>query len=241
LRDSITSATTPRTKHKARKACPQVARDTGRPRRNKHWKRSSPSPRAQRESPAGPNVPCERRTDPAEPHHHDTPVNDSYFSSWATITPHRGTGSQSTQRQRDRAGASIGTSTPCPPSRDSAKAQPAPTFPASAGPVPRRPPKTAAERDRTEASTGSDQALPLAHSAKAGPSPSFPASEGSVPRSPQKSQRSGIGPTHALEAIKPFPSRTARKLILPRAYLRASDRSRGALLLILLASPQPSR
>ena len=91
----------------------------------------------QRESPAGPNVPCERRTGPAEPHHHDTPVNDSYFSSWATITPHRGTGSQSTQRQRDQAGASIGTSTPCPPSRDSAKAQPAPTFPASAGPIPR--------------------------------------------------------------------------------------------------------
>ena len=80
--------------------------------RSKHWKRSSPSPRAQRESRSFPELPCERRFGPAEPHHHDTPVNDSYFSSWATITPHRGTGSQSTQRQRDRAGASIGTSTP---------------------------------------------------------------------------------------------------------------------------------
>ena len=48
-------------------------------------------------------------------------------------TPH------STKRQRDRAGASIGTSTPCSPSRDSAKAEPAPTFPASAGPIPRSP------------------------------------------------------------------------------------------------------
>ena len=139
----------------------------------------------QRESPAGPNVPCERRTDPAEPppptsprrqpqhsatakqviapgvmrrsfrtlrwcaipgvspragmrcpvgalrtpHNPQSPhrlhvpsapsalttkhrVNDVCFSSTATIKPpHRGTGPQSTKRQRDRAGASIGTST----------------------------------------------------------------------------------------------------------------------------------
>ncbi len=81
----------------------------------------------------------------------------------------------------------------------------------------------------------------LAHSAKTNPPPSLPACIGPVSRSPKKSQRSGIGPMHALEAIKPIPSRTARKPILPRAYLRASDRSRGARLLILLASPQPSR
>jgi hypothetical protein len=161
----------------------------------------------QRESPAGPNVPCERRTDPAEPttaHKPQAPapalrhrktgvgppgyaaflqnapvvrhtrgftpgwyavprwgtpnaspsssphtpsaittthrINDDCFSSTATIKPpHRGTGPQSTKRQRDRAGASIGTSTPCSPSRDSAKAQLAPTFPASAGPIPRSP------------------------------------------------------------------------------------------------------
>jgi hypothetical protein len=93
---------------------------------------------------------------------------------------------------------------------------------------PAEPPKIAAERDRTGASTGSDQTHPLAHSAKADPPPSFPACIGPVPRSPQKSQRSGIGPKQALEAIKPFPSRTARKPVLPRASLRAKVRSRGA-------------
>jgi hypothetical protein len=90
------------------------------------------------------------------------------------------------------------------------------------------PKKTAAERDRSEASIGSDQTLPLAHSAKSNPPPSLPARIRPVPRSPKKPQRSGIGPKRALEAIKPTPSRTARNLILPRAYLRASDRSRGA-------------
>jgi hypothetical protein len=67
-------------------------------------------------------------------------VSDDCFSSMATTKPsHRGTYPQPTQRQRDRAGASIGTSTSWFPSRDSAKAQPAPTFPASAGPIPRSP------------------------------------------------------------------------------------------------------
>jgi len=142
----------------------------------------------QRESPTGPNVPCERRTDPAEPHRPQAPgaspgtpppqhrcgppgvcgvpsertdcapypgvspraglrspvgalqtphlsqsphrlrvptfptaptaittthrINDDCFSSTATIKPsHTGTYPQSTKRQRDRAGASIGTST----------------------------------------------------------------------------------------------------------------------------------
>jgi hypothetical protein len=88
--------------------------------------------------------------------------------------------------------------------------------------------KTAAERDRSDACIGSDQVHPLAHSAKTNPSPSLPACIGPVPRSPQKPQRSGIGPMHALEASKYTPSRTARKPILPRAYLHASDRSRGA-------------
>jgi hypothetical protein len=121
-----------------------------------HWKRSNPSPRAQRENQSFPELTCMHRTGPAEP------------------------------------------------------------------------PKTAAERDRSDACIGSDQTFPLAHSAKTNPPPSLPACIGPVPRSPQKPQRSGIGPMHALEAIKPFPSRTARKPILPRAYLHASDRSRGA-------------
>ena len=52
----------------------------------------------QRESSAGPNVPCERRTDPAEPP--------------PTTHPKRQPNDRTTRRQRDRAGASIGTSTP---------------------------------------------------------------------------------------------------------------------------------
>ena len=80
--------------------------------RSKHWKRSSPSPRAQRESRSFPELPCERRFGPAEP------------------------------------------------------------------------PKTAAERDRSDACIGSDQTLPLAHSAKTNPPPSLPACIGPVPRSP---------------------------------------------------------
>jgi hypothetical protein len=186
----------------------------------------------QRESLAGPNVPCERRTDPAEPPPPTSPqrqpqhsatatqvwpprvyaaflqnapvvrhtrgftpgwypvprwgtpnaspspeppppprpylphrphaittthrVNDDCFSSTATIKPsHTGTYPQSTKRQRDRAGASIGTSTSLSPSRDSAKAQPAPTFPASAGPIPRSPqPSPTQQRDRAGASIG---------------------------------------------------------------------------------------
>jgi len=80
--------------------------------RSKHWKRSNPSPRAQRESRSFPELPCERRFGPAEP------------------------------------------------------------------------PKTAAERDRSDACIGSDQTLPLAHSAKTNPPPSLPACIGPVPRSP---------------------------------------------------------
>ena len=106
---------------------------------------------------------------------------------------------------------------------------------------PAEPQKIAAERDRSEACTGSNQTLPSRTARKLILPRSLPACIGPVPRSPKKSQRSGIGPMHALEAIKPIPSRTARKPILPRAYLRASGRSRGARLLILLASPQPSR
>ncbi len=49
---------------------------------------------------------------------------------------------------------------------------------------PAEPPKTAAERDRSDACIGSDQTFPLAHSAKTNPSPSLPACIGPVPRSP---------------------------------------------------------
>ena len=44
---------------------------------------------------------------------------------------------------------------------------------------------------------------------------------------PQTQASGGSGPKQALEAITKNPSRTARKQSLPRAYLRAPDRSRG--------------
>jgi hypothetical protein len=81
---------------------------------------------------------------------------------------------------------------------------------------------------------------PLGHSEE----PSFPeltCEHRTGPAEPPKTAAERDRPKRALEAIKPFPSRAARKPILPRAYLRASDRSRGARLLFLLASPQPSR
>jgi hypothetical protein len=113
----------------------------------------------QRESPACPHVPCEHRTDPAEP----TPIR---------------------QAEQDRSKANIGTSSPYSPSRASAKDPPVPTFPASTGPIPRSPPKYA--------------------------------------------RRSGTGPEQALKAITQVPRAKRESSILPRAFLRAQDRSRGA-------------
>jgi hypothetical protein len=127
---------------------------------------------------------------------------------------------QSDPAERDRSAASLGGEQQKPLAH-SAKTHPPQSLLSERRTDPAEPPKIAAERDRTGASTGSDQTHPLAHSAKADPPPSFPACIGPVPRSPQKSQRSGIGPKQALEAIKPFPSRTARKPVLPRASLRA--------------------
>jgi hypothetical protein len=57
---------------------------------------------------------------PPQSPHASTHPTPSPQHTWSTIVfshgrqspPHRGTGSQATQRQRDRAGASIGTSTP---------------------------------------------------------------------------------------------------------------------------------
>jgi len=68
----------------------------------------------------------------------------------------------------------------------------------------------------------------LAQSAKAHPPPSLAASEGPIPRSPQYAKRSGSGPKQALKAITQFPRAKRESSILPRAFLRAKDRSRGA-------------
>jgi hypothetical protein len=168
------------------------------PGRSEHWNVDILIPLArQRESLAGPNVPCECRTDPAEPpSRHRSPAP-------APALGHRRTG-ESTRGY-------------------AAFLQNAPVV------------------RHTRGFTPGWYAVPRWGTPNIPPPPSLPARIGPVSRSPQKPQRSGIGPMHALEAIKPIPSRTARKPILPRAYLRASDWSRGARFLFLLASLQPSR
>ena len=47
-------------------------------------------------------------------------------------------------------------------------------------------------------------------------------------QAPNQRSGSGTGPERALEAITKNPSRAARKPLLPQAYLRVQDRSRGA-------------
>ena len=116
---------------------------------------------------------------------------DNYFSSWAPIKPpHRGTCPQSTKRQRARAGASIGTSSPYSPSRASAKAQPAPRS-LRAQDRSRGAPIRQAERDRSEASIEGDHPNPSRTARKLLPPPSLPANAGPIPRSPPPPDRPG--------------------------------------------------
>ena len=152
---------------------------------SKHWKRSNPSPRAQRESRSSPELTCVHRTDPAEaPSRHQSPAP-------APALGHRNTG-QSTPGvcgvPSERSGCApypgFHPGLVCGAPLGHSEHPSSPELPCERRAEPAEPPKIAAERDRTEASTGSDQALPLAHSAKAGPSPSLPACIGPVPRSP---------------------------------------------------------
>ncbi|MEY3534926.1 MAG: hypothetical protein RLZZ582_502, partial [Verrucomicrobiota bacterium] len=85
--------------------------------RSKHWKRSNPSPRAQRESRSSPELPCERRFGPAEP--------------------------PKIAAERDRSDACIGSDQTLPLAH-SAKTNPPPSLPACIGPVPRSPPSNSA-------------------------------------------------------------------------------------------------
>jgi hypothetical protein len=196
--------------------------------RSEPWRRTAKTPRAQRENPSSPEPPQR-----AQDRSRGAPKNRS------------GAGSDRSKHWK--------RSNPSP--RAQRESRSSPELPCVHRTGPAEPPKIAAERDRTEASTGSDQALPLAHSAKAGPSPSFPASEGSVPRSPittthqsttvifprgrqsppiegqapNQPSGSGTGPERALERRHPDPRRaTARKPSRPQRSLRAQDRSRGA-------------
>jgi len=99
------------------------------------------------------------------------------------------------KRQRDRAGASIGSDPPTPFAHR-AKAPSSPELPCARrhGPAkpspttcPRRPPKHGTakrQRDRAGASIGSDPPTPSRTARKPHPRPSFPARAGSAPRSP---------------------------------------------------------
>ncbi len=176
-----------------------------------------------------------------------------------------------TQRQRDRAGASIGGEQQTP-SRNSAKAHPPPSLPASAGPIPRSTPPVhpaeAPSRPRLGTVWGMRRSFrtlrlcsipgvspragmrcpvgalrtPYFPRAPTAPTPApqqtcsttiiFPHRQQSTTpiegQAPNQRSGSGTGPERALEAITQSPRATARKLILPRAYLRVQDRSRGA-------------
>ena len=104
----------------------------------------------------------------------------------------------------------------------SAKADPPPSFPASAGPIPHSPPTASHPIARTTAQTLTENPETSQHThiqrLKASP----------LSHTTRPASGSGIGPERALEAIHKKNLRAAQKLILPRAYLRAQDRSRRA-------------
>ena len=119
---------------------------------------------------------------------------------------------------------------PDPPSRDSAKAPPVPTFPASAGPIPRSLTATQPHRDSATIARPATQPAPknLNPSAKRKPKRPIPKDQ-QIATHHARTGGSGIGPERALERPHPAPPRaTARKLLLSPRSLRAQDRSRGA-------------
>ena len=141
-------------------------------------------------------------------------------------------------RQRDRAGASIG-SDQTPPLAHSAKASPYPELPCERRPDPAEPRRgTDPQRQPRHSATAKQSRAPggmrrsfrtLRLCAIPGVSPRAgmrcpvgalrtPHHPRAFPRSPHKyAQRSGIEPERALEANTKNPSRTARKPLLPRA------------------------
>ena len=116
--------------------------------------------------------------------------------------------------QRNRAAASTGTSKPKSPACDSANAEPAPTFPASAGPIPRSPtqphaptPKTSKTQAPPEAQAPPRRSPAIPHSTKRQRNRAAASIGTSTPKSPR--------------AIARMPSLSQRSL-------RAQDRFRGA-------------
>ena len=94
------------------------------------------------------------------------------------------------------------------PLAHSAKAQPVPTFPASAGPFPRSAQIRPAGRDRSAASLGSDHQNPQRAARKPLLSRASSASAGPFPRSAPYAQRSGICERRPDPAERPNPSAT---------------------------------
>ncbi|MEY3534674.1 MAG: hypothetical protein RLZZ582_250, partial [Verrucomicrobiota bacterium] len=104
-----------------------------------------------------------------------------------------------------------------PPLAHRAKAYPSPSFPARAGPVPR---STTQQRTEKPPHCG---ACPQSNSGFTLCEPVPKLSE------PPDNLEAAAGPGRSKHWKRSnFPSRTARKPILPRASLRAQDRSRGA-------------
>ena len=132
---------------------------------------------------------------------------------------------------------------PDPPSRDSAKAPPVPTFPASAGPIPRSLTATQPHRDSATIARPATQPAPknLNPSAKRKPKRPIPKDQ-QIATHHARTGGSGIGPERALERRHPDPpSRAARKLLLSQRSLRAQARSRGASPRLSPIATQPHR
>ena len=135
--------------------------------------------------------------------------------------------------QRDRAGASVGTSTTYSPRAFSAKAQLIPTFPASAGPIPRSPPtnpSSAAGPGRSE-HWNVHHLLPSRLQRESPTHPHVPCERRTDPAEPTHKpvKRSGTGPKRALERLPPKPlAPSARKPHSSPRSLRTQDRSREA-------------
>jgi hypothetical protein len=189
------------------------------------------APLGHSESPSSPEPSCERRTDPAEPP--NTPSGagsvQSEHRNVLTLFP--------LARQRERPTC---PHVPCERRTDPAEAppptsprrQPHPSATAKQVRVPeclRRSFRTLRLSAIPGVSPRAGIRCPVGALRKLYPPPSLPASEGPIPRSPPKyAKRSGTGPKRALKAITKIPRAQRESSILPRAFLRAQDRSRGA-------------
>ena len=108
--------------------------------------------------------------------------------------------------------------TPSPPSRKARKPILPRAYSARRGPIPRSPPKTAAERCRAGASLGGEHLSPLAQSAKDPPPQSLLSERRPDAAEPTKNRSGAVSGRSEPWRRTPSPSRIARKILLPRAY-----------------------